>query len=495
MKRALLLAATLQAVAVPANAYTISGGSLVEDFTTIDGLDATASTGLWNIVSRAAEATRVANAQVTRPIAFGDGSDGIVSSSSGYTFDTDARPNGYNFISLSITGGTVTVRGRSPLVIRSLSTVTITPTIDLSGANGTAGTANGGTAAVSGGGAVTCYSDGGSGGDATPSNGTSGKRSDGTADTAGGAAVSGAAACAEAGSPGAAVPSVSGVFSTFDTSGSFICGASGAGGGGHRNGGNFSTGGGGGGGGGTVRITAAGNLTVGTIIANGGNGGAKATDTHASGAGSGGNGGAIWLQTLATLSTGATPTATGGAAGDSFNSGTNGFIRGDGPTRPAWAAAVGYDTTNVPASQTAIVQGRYDLGTTNAAFFTTPTITTTLNGGTVTTTYAGSQDNAAYSDFTSDLSSLSNRGFRYLKVRFAIANSGGAGLSPQVTQISIPITELDVRLMGGCGRLEEIGNRGGGQGPAEFAFWIAALLLGQRLHRKARRRVGIAGAI
>lgn len=475
-------------------AYTISAGRLIEDFTTLDAWDSSTSTGLWNIVTHAAQAGRVANSQSTRPISFGDGSDGTVVTSGGYTFDTDTHPNGYNFVRLSITGGTITVRGRNPLVIRSLTTVTITPTLDLSGTNGSAGAANGSTSAPSGGTAVTCYADGGAGGSATPGNGGVGKRGDNQTDVTGGAAVSGAANCSDPTSPNTVPPALSGLRTTFDTGSNFVCGAGGAGGGGHRNGGSYSTGGGGGGGGGTIHVTAVGDLSVGSILANGGSGGANANDGNTSGNGSGANGGAIWLQTLGTLSTSATPSVSGGAAGGAgLSSGLPGNIRGDASTRPAWAA-VDYDTSGVATGQSYEVQGVYDLGTVNAAFFTAPTFTQTLNGGTITPSYAGSTDGSTYTAFTTDLTSLSNRSIRYLKVKLSISTTGATGI-PQVSQISIPLTELDVRMMGGCGTLVDRQATGKGQGPLELTLWATLILLIQSSYRKTRRRVGISSSV
>ena len=81
----------------PARAYTLTSGGLVEDFTTLDGADLTATTGVWNIVDTRAQAGVVANGTAANTISFGDGSDGALSASSGtVTFNTDLRPNGFN---------------------------------------------------------------------------------------------------------------------------------------------------------------------------------------------------------------------------------------------------------------------------------------------------------------------------------------------------------------------------------------------------------------
>src|SRR5689334_833764 len=141
----------------------IQNGILTENFTDSSHWDAANSTGLWNIVANAAQAGRVANATTSDPINFGDGSDGTLSSSTGYTFNTDTHPNGFNFISVNITGGTIQVKGSHPLVIRSLSNMTISPTLSVRGGDGQNGVANGSTAAPAGGIAVASLCSGGNG--------------------------------------------------------------------------------------------------------------------------------------------------------------------------------------------------------------------------------------------------------------------------------------------------------------------------------------------
>lgn len=125
-------------------AATVSGGKLVEDFTSLDGGDFQTSTGLWNVIDHVAQAGAVANGLSTRPISFGDGSDGALTLSSGssYTFNTDQHPNGYNFTSVSIDSGvTLNVTGSKPLIIRSLSTATISSTLSVDGEFGALSTA------------------------------------------------------------------------------------------------------------------------------------------------------------------------------------------------------------------------------------------------------------------------------------------------------------------------------------------------------------------
>lgn len=473
-------------------AYTISGGTLIEDFTTLDNADLSNSTGLWNIVTRKAEAGRVADASggTLRPISFGDGSDGTLDTSSGYTFDTDAKPNGYNFKSVNITGGTVTVVGSNPLIIRSLSTLTITPAISLNGTDGANGVANGSSTAPSGGTAITCPASGGDGGTASAGavgNGGDGIIYTGATDVSGGAGnVDGAN-----GADGGATAFWAGA--NFDTSTDFICGGGGGAGGGHRNTGTFqyATGGAGGAGGGTIRITAVGTLTVGNITADGGNGGdgAQSDGANCSGAGAGGHGGAIWLQTLADIPVGVPlPTVDLGTGGTSpcgglGSDGNAGAIRLDSSAgnRPGHSTIADYDTDDVFPSRSYVVQSKtYDLNTLNAVFDTSPTITQATNGGSITISYAGSVDGSTFSDYTSSLTDLSGKNYRYLKFRINITTAGAAGASPEVSRIAIPFTdagleEIKIKLSPGCGTISNIGE--GGNGATVLANALLFLLI------------------
>src|SRR4051794_38522021 len=81
------------------------GGTLTEDFTSSGHADFTATTGLWNTVDRVAQAAVVASTAPVTTVDFGNGSDGALNSSTGYTFDTGTHPNGYNFTSVSISAG------------------------------------------------------------------------------------------------------------------------------------------------------------------------------------------------------------------------------------------------------------------------------------------------------------------------------------------------------------------------------------------------------
>ena len=460
------------------------GGVISEGFSNIDHFDYNASTGFWNIEDRVAEAGRVANGDATKPISFGDGSDGVLDSSIGYTFNTDLKPNGYNFISVNISGGTITVTGQNPLVIRSLTTINIAPTISVSGLGGSDGPA-GSTSGGAGGTAVTCMADGGAGGTAAVLNGSAGSdgfANDGTLDPL----ATGGPATGIEGSVSAPVPAL---IDEFDTNTKFICGGGGGGGGGNSDGIDYGGGGGGGAAGGVIRIISAGNLTVGSVTATGGNGGARANDNGiCSGPGGGGTGGNVWLQTLKTLS-GDTPSVNGGNGGapngcaDTGIPGSAGFYRGDSKQgyRPAWAAGLGnYDTDNVAPNTKYVIQSKaYDLETKNAAFLEAPSIDKQNNDGSISLEYAGSVDGTTFTDFTSDILSLSNRSYRYLKFRATITTAAAAGPSPRILGIKIPYQELDFTLSGGCvcATTSSKTNTDPWNGPLSMLPWLVMLSL------------------
>jgi hypothetical protein len=430
----------------------------------------------------------VVNATSSDPLQFGDGSDGVLDSSSGYLFNTDAHPNGFNFISVNITGGTIQVQGSKPLVIRSLSTISITPTLSVRGGDGQSGVANGSTTAPTGGTAVASLCSGGAGG--IPANtptgdGQYGLTYDSTIDSAAppGQGVSGATSVSVQASGPFDFPST-----PFETGSNFRCGAGGAGGGGQLNGGNHATGGAGGAGGGTIRLIAVGNITYGNLDASGGDGGAGVSDGFSSGSGSGGNGGAVWLQTLQTVS-GPAPNVNGGNSPNNPSSAAGGA---------GFAGATQTDdtttTTNVVPSQSYSVQSlSYDLGTKNAGFFQAPTIDTTLNGGTISVTYSGSTDGSHFSSSTSDITTLTNQGYRYIKFGISIQTPSIAGPSPQVNSISIPFAELNIQLAGGCGTLQRSDrkNHPGEStvtqtGLATTLLWLLLWCFSFAIHRKKK---------
>ncbi len=103
---------------------------------------------------------------------YGDGSDGVLTVSSGTTtLDTDANPGGFNYTSITVSAGaTLTATGSNPLYLRSTGNVIIEGTLDVSGADGGAVS---GSAQVSGGAGVAGAGDGGDGG-ASEGNGNNG---------------------------------------------------------------------------------------------------------------------------------------------------------------------------------------------------------------------------------------------------------------------------------------------------------------------------------
>lgn len=470
--------------ATGALAATISGGRVTEDFSSLEYADLTLSsssltTGVWDIGNGRARAHAFANgaAGTTRPIDFGDGSDGAVASTTGYTFDTDTHPNGFNFTSLSITGGTITVTGSNPLVIRSLTTITISVPLDLSGATGSNGSLSG--LLNNGPSTPTCLARGGYGGSATLVSASSGGdaiQSDGTPEGGGneGQGQTGANTAAVDGQ-GAIGSPTSNNFELDPTA--FICGSGGPGGGGYSDTvTNFGSGASGGAGGGRVRLVSVGDLNVGAVNAAGGDGGNGATvGAGCSGNGSAGNGGAVWMQTLGDLLTGAPPDVTAGTSGTSacyIGSGLSffdGFARGDtaaAGARPAWATAAGsFDTDVVPASLTSVVQSKaYPLDVLNAGF-SAPVIAST---GTVAMEYAGSTDGVTFGAYVTDLTQLSDRNYRFVRWRATLTNPGAAGASPTLTRVEIPFEDLglssvDFKLAAGCGTLAA--NRPGPGGP------------------------------
>ena len=452
-----------------------SGATLVEDFSTLDHADPSNSTGVWNSVDHSARAQAFANSESTRPIDFGDGRDGTVNTANGYVFNTDVHPNGFNFQSLAISGGTIQIIGSHPLVIRSLTTIDITPSIQVNGANGDPGRADG--LSVSGPKAVTCHADGGSGGGATaatPSNGEDGFQGSGSSDP--GTHGTGQSGGSYSGSVDAIESSLLPNGPNFDSSPAtdFLCGTGGAGGGGFTNGASFGSGGAGGAGGGVLKIVAVGDIHLAATEAKGGNGGDKAPNLNSptcTGVGMGGFGGVIFFQTLGGLYTSVDPDVSGGhwgaqtpGANDCNGSGNvwDGFDRGDTAStgnRPTWvnsssASAVYYDTDRVPAGVQSQVQSKsYDLGVLNASF-ATETVNST---GAVSMSYAGSSDGVSFSAFGS-LQAMSNQGYRYLKFRATFTSPAGGGVAPKVTGLSIPYTDsglasLNTKIFAGCGTL------------------------------------------
>lgn len=457
-----------------AHSVTINGSRLVEDFSTDDYADYSASSGIWNTVDRMARAGAVVAGNPAKPFTFGDGSDGVVDTSGGYVFNTDTHPNGYNFRRVNITGGTITVTGTNPLVIRSLTTINISPSISIRGGSGNNGSTTG-SSTVAGGTGSACRSTGGTGGSATgiaaaDADGGDGIKYDGTTEVG---TLGGRGSGANASDANAPVTGPAAVATWDTTANAFVCGTGGGGGGGSSpGGGNFSTGGSGGAGGGAIRLVAMGDLTVGAIDARGGDGGLGLANGGAtcSGHGSAGVGGAVWFQTLKTL-TAPNPTiaaansGTGNGCGAGAGAGVPGRNRGDAETSGGAFAATS-TTANAAPSQTYTVQSKsYDLGVLNANFTEQPSISSQANGGAVSVSFAGSENGTSFSDFSNDLTSLSGKGYRYLKFKISIVTAGAAGTSPDVTQIALNygdagLRRLELKLSPGCGTIRNADTSG-----------------------------------
>ncbi|MGZ3708522.1 MAG: hypothetical protein ACXWPM_06865, partial [Bdellovibrionota bacterium] len=430
-----------------AEAYTIYSGTMVEDFSDASHFDATTSTGVWNIVNKSAEAPHIANGTV---INFGNGADGVLNSASGYTFDTDAHPNGYNFSSVNITGGTITIKGANTLIIRSLSTINITPPLSAKGGTGTNG-ASLQTTGPLGGVAIAGKCKGGTGGNATAASASAGGPGSDSNNSPDGSGGSAGAAPGSNGGSAATGPTTE---STFETT-TFVCGGGGGGGGGHFSGGHFATGSGGGAGGGLIKLISVGNITAGTLDASGGNGGISISDGSgsASGGGAGGNGGGLWAQTLGSISA-SMPNVIGGNDGNGGGAGFTGAFRADTllGTSPSGWTQLGTWTFATNGFQpgtyvVTIASNTYDLGTSDPSFSAGSVVTTDQTNTSIV--YSGSSDGSVFSPFTSDLTTLSDKNIRYLK--FKLTLNVFAGASPQVSKITVPFTELNVRLAGGCG--------------------------------------------
>ncbi len=508
-------------------------GSLtfVEDFSDIDHADLAQSTGFWDVAAGMARAAVVANGSPARPLNFGRGGDGVLVTSNGVTFDTMAH-TAFEFRSISITGGSITVLGTNPLILRSLGPVTITPPLDVgggTGGNGTTATQATPLAGGARGSAITTLASGGSGGisrDVTSIDreGLRGLLVTGIAWTFISPArgnifmPEGAASPALDGASGQ--DSSSSTVGDFDLVGSFVGGSGGGAGGAYLNtgGGTLRAGGaGGGGGGGVIQIVAGGPIQLGaaplglTILAHGGKGGDRAASpgptlaTQCSGAGGGGAGGSIWLQTLQTITTTSVPEVDGGLTGGLTSpapcsaatqaAGLAGLRRGDqGSGGAPWSdlatcgAGAGCGTQNAAANQTdTLVSHPYDLKTFNAFFPDTPQITQTLNGGAIQILYSGSSDGARYGDETPTLSDLSYKNNRYLRFRILITTAGAIAPSPFVKQIAFTYddagpSQLTVSLAAGCGSLRASpwsalppSSGSGGPNPARdsFGFFLA----------------------
>lgn len=309
--------------------------TLLESFEDNDLEDPAVTTADWN----GAVVGELVGSTSAPPAPWGTGANGPFQPTSGtITLVTDGLDTTYggfdgvfDFSVIDIPAGvTVRASGSNPLVLRSTGDATIDGTIDVSGANGSAGTMT----AAGGGGATTAGGTaGGSGGsivsgiaidgeDAT--RGGRGGRTTLSLHTAARGGGGGGGGFATAGTNGGSTPGIGsgrgGIGGiprgSADLVDPTLAGVGGGGGGGSvgTSGGAFGRGGGGGAGGGAVWVVAQGVVTVsGAIEADGGNGGSGFNG----GGGGGGSGGLVALHSATDVifESGVAISARGGSGG------------------------------------------------------------------------------------------------------------------------------------------------------------------------------------
>jgi hypothetical protein len=348
---------------------------LVEDFSNANQKDTSATTSVWNLVTKTihpplvVDYTNDATDNEDESVDVGDGSDGSFDEATYSLFSVSGSTAG-NIITIDTTlhqylqftnfylapGWSIIGTGTNPLWFKVQGSFTNKGTINCSGANGDSVTSS--INSVASGGTSRCGGGAGGNGGSNSSLATNGTT--GGVGVGGGGAVAntnGAGVFAKGGGGGGAYNTVAtssaagGNAGTGGAAGTMIgvddphilhFGANAGPGGGSGGGGggaylfsdaNISRGGGGGGGGGVIRISAVGNfLNDGSILALGGNGGQPSV---AAGAGSGGAGagGTIWIQTAGTYTNNGTIAASRGTAGGVQAPGTgNGGVAGEGRT-------------------------------------------------------------------------------------------------------------------------------------------------------------------
>lgn len=481
-----------------------------------------ASTAVWNLASGVVHPTLkivsygMVSSDTTVGFDVGDGSDGVFQPStyanfgtvvgSTITIDASVFPI-LNFSSFQLDNGYTLTSVNGPLIIYSLSTVTIDGTILCSGFNGSpASGASGG-----GGGASRCNgSPGGAGGNAGAS-GSQGLPAAG-AITGGIGAVFGAGAAGSGGGGGGAISAANGGFGQPGTGGTAGGGGtsspdddfstlSSSGGGGGGSGSNTEGGGGGGGSGGTVIIHAVGNVLVsgtGLILAHGGTGGLAISG----GGGGGGGGGSIKIFSSATINlvpagfpvdategAGAIPSV--GAAGDGGsgstgrtwlavpNDGTD--LLGAGVENPntslGFRGSIQYETT----AQTAISKS-YDTGSslTNYNSVTFNPVSTDI-----ALQISGSSDNFVADDTgwlnASQVASLESK--RFVKFKLILTNSNSF-VPTQITDVSVdyvPGTIEVFQFKSGCGTIARGTPLPGNQALLILLLFLLPLLFAQKL--------------
>lgn len=492
--------------------------------------DEAGSNGLWDSYHQKIGAAVAPNADSSKRIDFGDGSDGvfldgpaqtgITVSGSAITIDTNQKSS-FRFTTFTLSAGTaLNVTGSEPLVIRVLGPVTIAGQIRADGATGSTNT---GTGPTRGGAGVAGGGDGGQGGGYDPLQaGTAGSPS--TSSVAGGGigtnATSTSDDCGGGGGcngigPDAgndATPGMKGfiafnnaggcvvgqtrsaIGSAFETA--FTAGAGGGGGGAYRDPITPAfryAGGGGGAGGGAIRFVALGAISIsggGTLSAQGGSGGATVVGDGADcgGGGGGGSGGSIWLQSLESISGGGTVNISGGIGGSTAlcssgydgGNGSRGIYRSDSPSGSQSIASItpagSTQALSIlsPAGETYTVLSKPISFAAGYFAFDTPTESYGCGSdGNVSVSYEGSYDGVQFSGAVPGSRIQELNEYSYLRFRVSISTSGSS--PPCLTGLAIPyrLRELEnLTLSGGlaCGSTQ-------GPGTKSDIFFLGILFL------------------
>ena len=444
-------------------------------------------------------------AQVTA-LSLGDGSDGVFDVSTYLNFNsglygndqvihinTDLHP-ALNFQSFNLaTGWTIRPSGSQPLVIRSLSTLTVAGTIDCSGGNGQG--LNSTNTTVSPGGVGVCGGGSGGNGASVATIATAGVQSGsntlgpglpGTAASDGGG---GGGAYSQA--PTSPTNGAAGTKGTNQQDDAFTVTGGGAGGGGgavYNNLGDIphlSSGGGGGAGGGSIYLIAATDINIpasGVVNANGGTGGGLAA-TGKGGAGGAGGGGSILIMANGILTLDGTVSALPGVAG--VSDGGNGGTGGTGRT---WLT----DSTGVPSGSALenpqnllINPGNIDYATgtftatssmidtanSHPLFLSATSTNTTPGGSSVNLQLAASDSSfsASSANWISAASVSTLSGHRYLRYLLTL-NSVSSTTPPTVSAVQITYTKTSrdqFDFKAGCGLVKpdnSVGSSGGSSG-------------------------------
>ncbi|HEX4925943.1 MAG TPA: hypothetical protein VFV50_17760 [Bdellovibrionales bacterium] len=464
---------------------TVTAATVTEDFNSRSYFNSTLSTLVWNqALGRLQPTLKVAgweiNAGFPQPditYSVGDGSHGPFNRSTYANFSVGGdlsndtiRLDTSLYPELKVTeftldaGWTLEPVGDNPLIIRSLSDVTINGIIECSGGDGQPVTNAVSTVAL--GGQGRCGGgDGGDGGSDTvapeagdPSGAGAlgggpglGEHVVNGGDGGGGGGAYGNGSAGQGTDPSGLNGGLVGNSDdrpAFDDNGATSSEGTGAGAGGgggfaFTQAGGTSRGGGGGGGGGTVKIYAVRDVTVsatGRVRAYGGAGGGEATGTLKAGGGGGGGGGSIliWAANDINMAANNIVDANFGAGGITLD-GTagNGGVGAIGRTWLSWGnnvtnnerplytlwlnGAVVYETgTNQVA-----VSNAYDLGNTSPRLTGITTSPAPVSGSTISIEAAGSSDNFAADDTgwlpSTSLDALSGK--RYVKFRVTLNNA------------------------------------------------------------------------